>query len=115
MIDFIGQAFLVLLTCIDIIWNYWWVFGIGFIAIIILGIIVALIPEKCENCQERGHIECTGSKELDRWQGTKKVEETLASGKTKIKHIRCTFVERRYYYKCTNCGNVYTRRVKEER
>lgn len=70
---------------------------------------------KCKQCKKRGYIRCKGSQELDRWRGTKKVSETTASGKTKTRHVQCTWVERRYYYICNNCGNEYTTRVEEER
>lgn len=92
-------------------WINWVV--IGFIIIIVIWLFIR--PKKCDNCGERGHIRCTGYKELDRWQGTKKVSETTASGKTKTRYVRCTYVERRYYYVCDNCGNEYTKRVEEER
>ncbi|AFI87501.1 hypothetical protein BBH51_03590 [Aggregatibacter actinomycetemcomitans] len=63
----------------------------------IIGGICYLLQDHCAKC-DSSDIECISTQEIYRWQGSKKVTENLASGKTKQKYVNLTYVTRRRIY-----------------
>ena len=84
-------------------WVFWIIVILG-----VLGLFGYFSEKKCPNCGKRGHIKSNGYKQLDRWRGTKEVTETLASGKTKRRHIQTTYTKRLYFYICENCQHEFS-------
>lgn len=72
------------------------------------------LQDHCPKCDST-EIKHISTQELDRWQGSKKVREKLASGKIKEKYVNATYVLRRRIYQCNKCGYSYHRDNKEEK
>jgi len=74
---------------------------------------------KCPKCKSTSY-ELIESKEIDRWQGTKEITESIgrdSSGieRYKKKHIPTTFVQIESTYKCLECGNIWNKVIKQEK
>ena len=80
---------------------------------LIKGVIYVFI-KRCPKCKAE-QIEELGSKEIDRWLDYKKVDERLASGKTKTRHVQVTKVKIRYDYRCKNCGHHFSETATREK
>lgn len=100
MIDYISNNYKLILILIG--------------ATILYGVIwYFFIIVRCPNCKSTD-IHHDGHKEIDRFLSTKEVTEKLASGKTKTRHVQCTYVKNEYYYTCNACGYKFTEVKKEE-
>ncbi|WP_439328435.1 hypothetical protein [Lonepinella sp. BR2357] len=62
----------------------------------------------CPECQAIGEFVLDRTEEIDRYDTNKEVEEKLANGKTKTRHIKCTKVVEREHYHCDECGYKFT-------
>ncbi|QLB14250.1 hypothetical protein A6B39_01700 [Mannheimia granulomatis] len=80
----------------------------------IIAKICYIFQDHCPKC-DSSEIKHISTQELDRWQGSKKVREKLASGKIKEKYVNATYVLRRRVYQCNKCGYSYHRDNKEEK
>ncbi|MCT8595725.1 hypothetical protein KZ397_03160 [Glaesserella parasuis] len=73
-----------------------------------------VLTKHCPKCNSE-NLERLGSQEIDRWISSKKVQERLASGKTKIKHIQVTKVQIQHNYRCKDCGQLFNETVTREK
>ncbi|HGO5823849.1 TPA: hypothetical protein ACK3JW_001531 [Mannheimia haemolytica] len=94
------------------------ILSILMLPIYLIGKIIAricyLLQDHCPKCDST-EIKHVSTQELDRWQGSKKVREKLASGKIKEKYVNATYVVRRRVYRCNKCGYAYYQDNKEEK
>ena len=68
----------------------------------------------CPECNSRNYRLSGEVEELDRWRGTKQVEERSASGKKVIRNMQTTYVKNKYSAVCNDCGYVGSIQKKEE-
>lgn len=89
---------------------------ISFPFLCILGILKGIchaLTTHCPKCDSED-IDELGSKQIDRYTVYKEVTETLASGRTKTRQVPCTKIKFEDYYRCKNCGHLFTKiRTKE--
>jgi len=65
------------------------------------------IEDECPGCRG-GNVLLYKSEEIDRWIKPKKVTETLASGKSKTRYIKTTYIQEKLYYQCQDCMEKFT-------
>lgn len=63
----------------------------------------------CPQCNQEDTYHYKEKKIVDRYQGTKKVDEKTASGKYKTRHVKCMKVVKDKIWECSACG--YTKVV----
>jgi hypothetical protein len=68
---------------------------------------------RCPNCRST-EAQFQGSKEVDRFVGTKKMTGTDGKGRSTTSHVSTTFVKIDSYYTCVNCTHEWSVRVKRE-
>lgn len=78
----------------------------------------------CPNCKKVLCRTSLGSEEIDRWQGTKKVEVEIKQRApndnverrvgSRTEHVPCTYIKLAHWYCCDKCGHKWYKTEKKE-
>lgn len=90
-----------------------WIYGISILWFMLAFWNVA-IRLRCPACRSE-NVAHTGSKEVDRWVGPKKVTESLGNGKSTTRSVTTTFVKMEHAYLCGLCDNRWVQHEKREK
>ena len=88
---------------------------IGFVVLVLAAVGWHLfIRNRCPHCKSTKYRRVS-AEEVDRWRGTKRVTERMASGRDKTRNVQTTFVMMRFAYQCNACQGEWEKEREEEK
>ncbi len=73
-----------------------------------------LLRRRCPNCRSHQYSH-NGSKEIDRWVGSKKIREQIGDKSYGYRSVTTTFIKIKDVFQCLHCNHVWSEISKQEK